>query len=779
MKKSQFNENPELNDITPNISDVKDKGFIDVAEKIETRYRRAQTLMQGSAGTKKLVLNTMLTPRWIGDTDCFWYMRETFFGKSYRLVNAEKRLNQCAFNHTALAHSLEKESGETIDPENLPLTEVDIELSPRTVRFVAFGIAWSYDDHTKECQATDHSPANWKISPDGSKAVFARDYNLWLHDFTTGQERALTTDGAKDYVYGKTGGSLTHIFQIVDVLWSPDSTRIFTQVIDTRELNKWPPVMQYVPAGGSVTPTLLHTERRRSYFGDDNVEAWQLLTIEVSSAVCQRVDYKPRPVYYPFWFAYFSAGSAWWNKDSRHAYFVYQDLDGKNTQVLKLDSHLGTVREVFSDNPEKPIALIPQPHAKSPAIPLVQTNELIWYSDHSGWAHFYLYDLASGVLKNIITQGDWNVRGVLHVDPDARELIIQTMGRVKGRNPYYADICRVQIDTSELTELVSTDHEYLVFDRSSGWNAVDEKARSASPSGRYIVTTRARVNTLPESVLLDRNGQKLLTLETTDVSGMPLSWQWPEPVIVKGADGISDITGIVFRPTDFSADKSYPVLDYSSGHVEPLRAFSSMGGPEGYLSALAWAELGFIVVKFNNRGGDMRSAAFRDDKDPRLPKHGKADCVAAIKQLSQRYSYMDLDRVGVVDASYYPAALTGMLIYPDFYKVGVSLHPADSRFMGSMYRGWNGYPAYETFATNLRGKLLLTHGMLDDVISVAGTFRVIDALQQANKDFDMLLLPNVDYFGADYVLRRTWDYMVSHLLGAKPPENFELHFSSL
>lgn len=752
------------------------KEVADTKTEMLERYRRAEYLMQGSQGTKKLALNTMVVPRWIENTDCFWYVRETAVGKVYQLVCAQTQSNKPAFDHQALANALGKLVKKAMNPDDLPIDIIEIALSPRTVKFKAYGAVWEYCDNTKTCVGQETpSMENAILSPDGSVAVFSRDYNLWIYDLTTGEEKPLTHNGEQGFVYGKVGGGLTDIFPVLDILWSPDSTQLFTQLIDTRELNEWPPVIQYVPDGEQTRPKALYTERRRSYLGDELVESWQLVTINVDTGQINSVDFKPVPVYYPFYYGYFQAGSAWWSEDSQYAFFIYQDVEGKNTQLLKLDSLTGAISTVFEHCPDQPIALFPVAHGKLPTFPLLATNELIWYSDCSGWPHFYLYDLATGQLKHPITQGDWSVRNLLHYDSEHRQLYIQTSGRNPDRNPYYTDICRVNIDTGELFEILSSNHDYLVFDKTSGITALDENANGVSPSSHYIVVSRSRVDTPAESLLLDSSGQVLSCLETADISALPDNWQWPEPVMVKSADGKTDIYGIVFRPTDFSEEREYPVLDYSSGHPEPLRSFSSIAGPEGYLAAQAWAELGFIVVKFNNRGGDLRGNAFRNDRNPDLPKQGKEDCVAGITQLARRYSYLDTTRVGVVDSSYYPTALTGLLIYPDVYKVGVSVHPADARFMGTMYRGWQGYPSYEAFVDNLQGKLLFAHGMLDDIIPVAGTFRIVEALQKANKDFDMLLLPNVGYFGSDYVLRRSWDYLVTHLLERSPPDNFLLN----
>jgi dipeptidyl aminopeptidase/acylaminoacyl peptidase len=441
--------------------------------------------------------------------------------------------------------------------------------------------------------------------------------------------------------------------------------------------------------------------------------------------------------------------------------------------VLKLDTQTGKVTELFIEDPSIDCPSMPTSHIRTVMMPLPESNEVIWYSERSGWAHLYLYDLTTGQLKNTITSGDWLVRGLLHYDATRRDLFIQTANRTPGRNPYYCDIGRVNIDTGELTTLMSTDHDYSVADCRYTPSTINQ---GVSPSANYIVTTRARIDDAPVSLLLDRDGNELLTLETADFSAMPDNWQWPEPVMLKGADNKTAIHGIIYRPADFDPNKSYPVLDLSWGHSPPITP--AVGGWMFY-GALAWAELGFIVVKFGNRGGGLRHKAFHDDINPALPHYNKDDCAAAIRQLAERFPYMDITRVGLASYTLYPEASTGLLIHPDLYKVGVDINPmTDARLMPKIgnFGGGTKCPPHENFVNKLRGKLLLIHGMMEDVVLVGATFRLVEALQKANKPFDMLVLPNVDHHGPlDYATRRSWDFMVTHLLGVAPPMDFDMN----
>ena len=399
--------------------------------------------------------------------------------------------------------------------------------------------------------------------------------------------------------------------------------------------------------------------------------------------------------------------------------------------------------------------------------------------------------LESGELKQTVTSGEWLVRHILHLDSDRRELIIQTAGRVPGRNPYYCDICRVHIDTGEITALLSSDHEYLVCDPKSRGSAADTRAMGVSPSGNYTVTTRSTVDEMPVSLLLDRDGGTVLTLETASLGDLPDNWQWPEPVMLKAADGETDIYAVVFRPSHFSPERSYPVIDCSWGSfLPPIGALTNnMTGNRFIFEASALAELGFITVVLAQRGmGEgLRSKQFTHDKEFwNCISPNQADCVAGIKQLAQRYPYMDLTRVGIGPFPSTNSAVAGMLRFPDFYKVGVACNAySDNRIVGEFYAAAHSTDVpvvgeaprphpFHDLANNLQGKLLLIHGMMNPCTPVAATFGVIEALHQANKDFDLLLLPKLGHATNGYTIRRSWNYFVEHLLGEQPPKDFKL-----
>lgn len=761
---------------------------------ITARYQRAAQLEAGIFN-KSVACNTTLAPHWIGDSDCFWSVRESRTGQCFRFVDAKTGVNKDAFDHQGLAAALSSASGETVLADNLPLTDLDLMQAPEVITFNALGQAWLYNDNEHRCEINNKAVSEGKLSPDGKKVAFVRDHNIWLRDIESGDEHALTTDGERLYVYASAPTVLgRQEAPIVDLLWSPNSQRIVTQIIDTRAVKVGPALVQHVPSDGSTRPTILNPDRRVAFADDEPIEAWTIVSIDVDSARLQRADSPPCPVLYPCYRGCFNGGYGGWDADNRHAYFIEQARGSVATRVLKFNTDNGTVHTLFEEPlptqaTDAPLRLIPDSHLNTLVVPLPATNELLWYSDRSGWAHLYLYDLTTGQVKRAVTEGSWLVRNILHVDTERRELWIQTAGRTPHRNPYYCDICRVSLETGELVAVIATDHEYIVCDQRSRISCMQSSdAKGVSPSGNYVVTTCSRVDQAPVSVLLDRNGKEIACLETADFSGLPDHWQYPEPVLLKAADHQTDIYGVVFRPSDFDPTKNYPVLDFTFGYSAPVGSFSNNNTSQWhYLSASALAELGFIVVMINNRGNEgLRDRTFNTYQDPNFPispklpvKYHKADNVAFIQQLAKRHNYIDDSRVGIVDSGSLPHSLAGLLVHPDFYSVGVAMNPlADTRLYCAMNRVSDENAELEQLAGQLKGKLLLIAGMLDDVVPVSSTFRIVEALQQADKDFEMLILPNLGHGASGYTTRRSWDFVVKHLLHIEPPKEFSLTAST-
>ena len=756
---------------------------------LEANYSDARRLIQHvvAANPKdKLAFNTAINCHWL-DAKTFWYERETSQGKEYRLVDCSAASESAAFDHQALADALSVCARKKIDMNRLPITQVDMGLSPLQVSFVAFERNWIFDGERCDDIGKIQSPARKCVSPDGRYSVIVRDHNLWLRHLNNSDhdESPLTHDGVQDFAYGATpnmvaaGQELPGLSDL-QVLWSRDSKRLFAVQLDMRQVKSLP-VVHHVPEGGSVRPRL--EEYKYPMPGDTHMPEYRLVVIDIESGNIIPVD--SPPVCFTYLFAFFTDGRGWWSTDNTRVYFVDLKRGAQHVQVVEFNTVTGKARVLFEETAETWINLHPgNYHSPSLFMPLPETNELIWYSERSGWAHFYLYDLESGDLKQTITQGDWVVRELLRFDSARRELWLQTGGRTVGRDPYYKDICRVNIDSGELFTVVSTDHDYTVDSEVSSVY-LPESLYGVSPGGDYVVTTRSRTDQAPTSLLLNRWGQELMVVEQADISRLPANWQWPEPVALTADDGETDIYGLLFRPSHFSPDKSYPVIDCMFAYPSGTLTTKAFDVGHHYMYSAALAELGFIVLQLDGRGTPLRSRKFLDHTDGSLTSASDLnDHIAGLKQLAERYPYMDLERVGIFGGWTTSAGpINGLLQYPDFYKVGVTCAmPQSQLYMALCSEPFEG-PSHNTtdfvqpehLAENLQGQLLMIHGMLDILDMPAATLRMVEALQKANKDFDLLLLPNQRHAGSrhPYTSRRIMDFFVRHLLGEEPPAGFD------
>ena len=653
---------------------------------ILARYEKAHQLMQGIL-TNRIAVNDAVFPHWIQDTNYFWYKREKLDGKEYRLVDAKAASNVPAFDHPALAGALTKASGKAAPDRDLPIKVVSITMSPLQVHFRAFNKRWLFEAENTQCQETEVVDIEGLKSPDGKKVVFVRDYNVWIRDQETGKEQALTTDGTADNCYASSPNPYTYTAGTVQALWSPNSKYLFTCQLDRRQVATRT-LVHYAPEDGSMHPQL--TQFKSAYPGDKNVESYRLLVIDVDTTQVVPADYEPLTPWGMGEGFFSDEHLGWWSSNSQHAFFVDVARGAKSVRVIVFDTFTGATRTLFQETSKTFVKLSHTSMVKPLFLPLPESDELIWFSERTGWGHLYLYDLKTGEQKNPITggrlsaqQGEWLVRGLLYYDAEQRELFIQTAARDQSISPHYRDICRVNIDSGDLNPLVSGNFEYLVYRPDSipvmvlnGFGLESSDIDGVSPNGEYFVTTRSRVDTVPVSILVDRNGNEILKIETADVSNLPVDWQWPEPIKVRSADNVTDIYGVIYRPPGFCPNRQYPVLDFSCY----LRSFSYI--PQGsfvngpcydfyYLLGAALATLGFIVVALECRGAPNRSKAFQDYNHDGHSGSDFADRIAGLQQIAIRYPYMDLERVGISGVDNLSAPVYALLKHSDFYKVSV------------------------------------------------------------------------------------------------------------
>lgn len=605
---------------------------------------------------------------------------------------------------------------------------------------------------------------NASRSPDGKKEVFIRDWNLWARDVASGAERQLTKDGIKDYGYATDNAGWTHSDRAI-VLWSPDSKKVATFKQDQRAVSD-----MYLVTTNVGAPKL---EAWKYPLPDDKrIIMIERVIIEVDTP--KVVELKiPADARRGTLCDDISCTGTFddneWSSDGSTLAFVSSSRDHKQAKFRIANTATGDVREVFEE------VVKTQYESGQGAINwkyFPATNEAIWYSERDDWGHLYLYNLTTGKLKQQITKGKFVVTRVLKVDEKARVIFFEANGREAGRDPYFSYFYRVDFDGKNLTLLTPEDGNHQI---------------TLSSDEKYFVDNFSKPDVPPVSVLRDMNGKLIANLETADVSRLRAAgWKPVTPIKVKSRDGKWDLYGLMFTPSNLDTNKKYPIVNYiypgpQAGGVGTRNFGASRSDHQ------ALAELGFVVVIIDGTCNPDRSKAFHDACYGNMADNTLEDQIAGIKELAAKHPYMDVSRVGVWGHSgggYATAA--AMFRFPDFYKVGVSQSGNhDNRNYeddwGERYIGLVAGDNYEKqanqiYAKDLKGKLMLAHGNMDDNVPPYNTYLVVEALIKANKDFDLIIYPNARHgYGADnnYMMRRRWDYFVKHLLGAEPPKEFK------
>ena len=653
---------------------------------------------------------------------------------------------------------------------------------------------------------------NWaQVSPDKNTVIFARGHNLFMMDGKnfevakkkaddpTIQETQLTTDGERYYGFAQSsqggqqqdnqqqdnentqeGENRTVAAQSeldkkfgprsrsVGVSWSQDNRKFSATRSDTRKVadlwvinalaNPRPRLETYkygMPGEENQTQAELHVfdiaSKKGIKLATDAFKDQQMALATAPTTNLQREKQ--------------DTASRWITPTGDKIYYNRTSRDLKRIDIVEADTTTGEPRIAIQERSNTYIEL-------QPLRLLAGGKQMIHWSERDGWGHYYLQDAAGKTIRQI-TSGEFVCTGIVAVDEKTRTLYFSAVGREPGEDPYFPHLYRANIDTGE-TKLLNPG-------RASHAAQMNDKAT-------YFVDNFSRIDMAPESALYDTLGNKVMDLEKTDVSALlEAGFKYPEPFTVKADDGVTDLYGTMYKPFDFDPSKRYPIILY----VYPGPQTESVTKTFSPRNAnVLIAQVGFIVIEVGNRGGSpQRSKWYHNYGYTNLRDYGLADKKAAVEQLAKRNGWIDLDRVGIWGHSgggFMTAA--AMFGFPDFFKVGIS---ESGNHDNAIYNRWwsekhDGVKEvikddkvtfeYEIdknqdIAKNLKGKLLLIHGDIDNNVHPAGTYRVIDALIKANKRFDFILLPGVRHgFAAsgEYVAWRRIDYFAQHLLGAAP-----------
>jgi dipeptidyl-peptidase-4 len=763
---------------------------------------------------QKLVFSTNVDPHWLKLSNRFWYMYETTDIKNWYIVDPAQRSKKLMFDDEKLAALITLAVKDPFDAQHLPIENLKFTKDEKSIQFEIKSSIDQVKKDRKDKKAADSlekktfyftynlqtlqlaelknydkvkpKPTWASIAPDSSAIIFAKNNNLyWMdkenykkavknEDDSTVVEHQLTKDGIENYAYGSSREDETNVDLLKDkkkrkpsqVLWSPDSKNFVLIRTDERKIKDlWVinsiaeprPTLQtykYQMPGEKENPAkemilfdfAAKTQKKLNValFKDQELSLWQAPILQKD----RDDQFKPNV----------------WLGTTNKFYFYRTGRDLKKIDVCSVDVQTGNVTVQVQERLNTYVEIA------TPGL-IDGGKELVEWSERDGWSHFYLYDNA-GNLKNQITSGSFHCDEIVKIDEKKRVLYFTASGREPGENPYYMHLYSIGLDGKNLKLLDAGNFTHT---------------SSLNDNETFFVNNFSRVNTAPKSVLYDYLGNKIMDLETTDLSQLKATgYKFPEPFKVKADDGITDLFGVMYKPFDFDPAKKYPMIEYvyPGPQTEAVNAaFSARMDATDRV-----AQLGFIVVTVGNRGGSPeRSKWYHNYGYGNLRDYGLADKKATAEQLADRYPFIDINRVGITGHSGGGFMSTAaMLVYPDFFKVAVS---ESGNHDNSVYNRWwsekhNGVkevitPKGDTtfqysidknpeLAKNLKGNLLLSTGDIDNNVSPANTIRLINALIKANKRFDFVLLPGQRHAYGDmteYFFWRKVDYFVEHLLG--------------
>lgn len=714
-------------------------------------YRRAYDVKSLFSSDK--VYYSGVDAHWIGQTHAFWYVRRTPEGDFYQLVDADSRERSLLFNHDSLAVALRTASGREVRPGGLGLQRLSVSDDRKTLDFEFAGRRWHYrlEGNALECRGDVPAPRkgrHWMevddekgggpvTSPDGKWVAYVRENNVWVREKATGRERQLSYDGTIGFYYSSY------------IRWSPDSRKLVSCKLRPAEKR----YVYYVESSPSdqLQPRLHKQEYAKP--GDElTFKVPCIFHVETGKAVVPSTELFSRQ---------YALHAPQWTADSKHIIFDYNERGHKVYRVLECSAETGEVRPVIEETHDKYVN-----YTRYFRHNLADGRHIIWMSERDNWNHLYMYDRTTGRPTHQITKGEWYVREVLRVDEENKWIYFSANGVNRNEDPYHIRYYRIGFDGRNMEDLTPA----------KGMHSARFSADMA-----YLVDVCSTAEVPPVAVLRSgTDGRKVMSLEKADISRLEAAgWRKPEVFSAKGRDGKTDIWGLIYRPSNFSPDKRYPIVEYiyqGPGSQYVPKSFISY---DWNMSSLA--ELGFIVVMVDGMSTSFRSREFENVCYQNLQDAGLPDHMAWLRAAARKYPYMDIDRVGIFGASAGGQESTNaVLLHPDFYKAAYSACGCHDNRMDKIWWNelWMGYPVGEQYRKSsnvenahlLRRPLMLVVGELDDNVDPASTMQVADALIKARKDFELVVLPGAGHtMGELFGERKRFDFFVRHLMGVTPP----------
>lgn len=706
-------------------------------------YQRAMGLRDQFDG---LAVDVPEAASWIDETSRFWYRKSVDGGDEFVLFDAATLEKRPAFDHERIAAALSEGVEEPYTAVTLPFRTITFVDEEGAIEVPIEGMIWKCDLGSYECESTGREvrrgrrpPTNETVvSPDEKWEALINNYNVVIREVGSDELIRLSMDGSEGEWY-----------DLGSIVWSPDSTKLAAYRVKPgyrREIH-------YIESSPEDQLQPKHSTRMYAKPGD-RLDKELPVIFDVESRQQLFVDDALFPNAY-------AVTQLVWREDSSAVTFEYNQRGHQVYRVIEVGASNGEARALIDEEMDTFFHY----SGKKFRHDINDGEQIIWMSERDGWNHLYMYDGASGEVMHQITDGDWLVRGVVEVDEENRQIWFSASGMYPDEDPYFVHYYRINFDGTGLARLTEAPANHQV---------------SFSDDMQYYVDRYSRVD-LPPVAELRRaaDGSLVQEVERADISQLEAAgWEAPEVFVSKARDGVTDIWGLIFRPTDFDPNRVYPVIEYiyagpHSSHVP--KSFQEYNGMREI------AELGFIVVQIDGMGTSNRSKAFHDVAWMNLGDAGFPDRILWHEAVAEQYPYYDISRVGIYGTSAGGQnSLGGLLFHPDFYDVAVSAvgchdNRMDKIWWNEQWMGWPIGPHYGESsnvdnAWRLEGDVLLIVGELDTNVDPTSTMQVVNALIEANKPFDLLVIPGAGHTsGGEYGQHKRMDYFVKHLHGIEPP----------
>ena len=712
-------------------------------------YKRAISFLPENIRSK--AYNLRIGPNWFEDETGLWFKTENKQGVSYHKLYFKDEKIIDLFNHEIVAQLLSEILGENVSKGDLGLNDVKYVDTKKLVLIrgenkyllnVKKNTLIQYDDEKEE-------EIDYNLSPDGTWVAYSENFNLYVKNTKTGESKQLSSDGTKDYAYGSwygwadiMEGENTDRPEHFGVNWSPDSEWIQVNICDTRNANKMHLLDWSIDS--------LYRPKLLSYFrgspGDTNMVYQH--TVFFNTKTGKRIEPDLPKV------THINPLNTVWSSKPNKVHISYTSRGYQSIELLTLDLNTGDQVSIYKEKSETNIDNFDFEFIED-------LNRVYFFSERSGWKQAHYVDLETKEIVDI-TKGKYFINELMHFDGEY--FYFMASGVEEGMNPYYQKLYKIDLEGENFTELSPEGLHHDI---------------RMSVNGRYACDNISNADTPTRTILRDlQTGKIIAELGKADVSQLK-NYRAPKVFTTIARDGFTTVYGVLWLPSNFDESKKYPIIDasYTGPHTHefPIEFRRS-------LTDQALAELGFIVIRVDGLGSSGRSKAFHDYSYKNLGGNLEGHIVA-IRQLSKKYTWIDTNRVGIYghSAGGYDAG-HAVLAYPDFYKVAVASsgdhdHRMEKAWWPEMYMGWPVDSTYQeqsnvTMAGNLKGKLLLVHGGIDDNVNPSATFKMAEALIKADKQFDLLILPSQrhGYRGTyyKYFLKTRWNYFITHLLEKEP-----------